>query len=168
MQTVFTGMISPGFQFASGDAVGREKNPSPFSAGTLALQRPHFKQAGLDLEALIPGLHWATINLELDRKLLLVRGDFPPVSIDWAGNEAEKVGPETFSFVHCCFVYPDAGNPAASAYHPGLIYYPHPETKPGTNRHNYGVLEVLTRWIGNLRYGTPAGIICRADAFRTI
>lgn len=167
MQTVFNGMVSPGFQFASGEAAKRGDPSCPFPAGTLKLQAPYLLERDRDLSALVPGLYWGTINLQLDRKLVLGRPDFSE-TLDWTQNleEDKRIPPETFSFVRCCFVYTAPDDPTMSLYYPGLLYYPHPETKPGTNRHHYDVLEILTSEVPNLRYGTPASVICRADAFR--
>lgn len=169
MLATFSGMIRPGYQFASGKAVGRKENPSPFGKGTLKRQQPYLKAAGVDLKALVPGLYWGTINLEIDRKLVLVRGDFPPAHIDWTVGLKGKgrIPAESFSFVRCCFVYASSGDPGEPHYYPGLLYYPHPETKPGTNQHHYDVLEILACEVPNLAYGRPASVICRADAFRS-
>lgn len=165
MQIEFTGVVGRGFQFASGEAVDRDHHPSPFPAGTLKMQRPYFEKQGIDLEALVPGLKWATINVELGRKLRLASADYVARKVDWTESVEGpgRIGPETFSFVRCCFVYPLGEG--ALGYYPGLIYYPHPETKPTTNRHYFDALEVLTTRVPNLAYGTPAGIVCRADAF---
>jgi hypothetical protein len=163
MQTIYTGVVGRGFQFASGEAVGRKDNPSPFSKGTLELQKPHFERRGIDLETLVPGLRRGTINLELSRKLILRRADYVASLVDWTQGEETRIPPETFSFVRCCFVYPLGDG--SVGYYPGLLYYPHPETKPTTNRHNFDALEVLTRDVAGLAYGTPASVICRADAF---
>ncbi|HEX8364043.1 MAG TPA: hypothetical protein VF603_02025 [Allosphingosinicella sp.] len=161
MYVIHAGTVTSGFQFASGGAVGRGTDPSPFGAGTLALQHPHFKARGLDLAAEIPSLVWGTINVELEREVSLARADRTIPDIDWTSDGVPtRIPPETFSFVRCCFAFDDR-------YFPGLIYYPHPETKPNTNRHRYDVLEVLTCRVDGLTMGSSAAIMCRADAFRT-
>ncbi|HEX8571618.1 MAG TPA: hypothetical protein VF759_02575 [Allosphingosinicella sp.] len=168
MQTIYTGIVARGFQFASGAAVGRTENGSPFPAGTLQMQREHFKAAGVDFDRLVPGLKMATINLRLDVELELARPDRTVPLVDWTVDVEDpraRIPPETFSFVRCCFVYPAPDWPGRFAYYPGLLYYPHPETKPATNAHDYGVLEVLAQEVPNLRYDTLASVICRADAF---
>ena len=66
---IFDGRVTPGFQFASGQAVGRAANPSPFPAGTLAMQDAHFKARGLDMEREVPGLVRATINVRVPDEL---------------------------------------------------------------------------------------------------
>lgn len=167
MLKVHSGVVTQGFQFASGEAVGRAEKPSPFSKGTIELQHPYFLAKKLDLEALVPGLKRATINLELGRKLILNDADYS-ATIDWTKDEPTRIEPETFSFVHCCFVYPLAGGDGKLGYYPGLLYYPHPETKPKTNTHAFDVLEILTREVPGLVRGTPASVVCRADAFREL
>lgn len=165
MQTVYTGVVGRGFQFASGQARGRPDFPYPL--GTLKMQDELFKRQGVDLAALVPGLFWGTINLELSRKLILKAGDHVARDVDWTATmpEDKRIKPETFSFIHCCFAYPAQAPGTGVRYYPGLLYYPHPETKPITNRHNFDALEVLTQEVPGLVYGTLASVICRADAF---
>jgi hypothetical protein len=158
--TIFNGVVQRGFQFASGQAIGREQAPSPFARGTLEMQHPHFKARGFDLEAEVPGLFWGTINVKIDRELVLAKPDHTLELVDWtAGTTGARIAPETFSFVRCCVA-------VDGRYHAGLIYYPHPATKGATNAHHYDVLEVLTSQIEGLSVGKPASVICRADAFR--
>ena len=165
MQTVYTGVVGRGFQFASGHAAGRPDFRYPM--GTLKMQEALFKKQRIDLEALVPGLFWGTVNLEISRKLILKAGDHIARDVDWTASlpEEDRIDPETFSFVHCCFAYPAPAPGRGIRYYPGLLYYPHPETKPKTNRHNFDVLEVLTEKVPGLVYGTLAAVICRADAF---
>ena len=166
MQAVHSGIVISSFQYASGDAVGRRDHPSPFSAGTLALQHPHFRARGIDLEALVPGLRWGTINLSLGRELVLERPDFTAEAVDWTQEEKTRIAPETFSFVRCCFICPLPDAEGRFGYYPGLLYYPHPETKPQTNEHHYDVLEILAQNVPGVAPGVRADIVCRRDAFR--
>ena len=169
MHSIFTGVVGRGFQLASGQAVGRKKNPSPYPAATLKMQNPLFKRQNIDLEQLIPDLHWGTINVELGSKLLLRDGDYIAREVDWTkGVKGEgRIKPETFSFVHCCLIYRPPME-AVFGYYPGLLYYPHPQTKPETNRHNFDVLEVLTVQVPKLVYGARVAVTCRADAFELL
>ena len=153
------GVICSGHQVASGLAVGRSDKPSPFSAGTLTLQHAHFKARGLDLVNEVPGLFWGTVNLRLEQGVALSRPDVTLADVDWSAGEPARIGPETFSFVRCCLIYEDR-------YFPGLIYHPHPETKPEAHRHDPAVLEILSAAIPDLRTGRPAAVLCRKDAFR--
>jgi hypothetical protein len=165
VQAIYDGIVGRGFQIASGQSVGGEGNP--FSDGSLKMQDRHFRERGIDLGALVPGLFWGTINLKLGKELVLARADHVARNVDWTGKETgrARIAAETFSLIHCCFAYPLGGG-AGTGYYPGLIYYPHPETKPTTNPHRFDVLEVLTGKVPNLVHGTPASLVCRADAFR--
>ena len=161
MYAIHDGVVGRGFQFASGEAVGRNVDPSPFSRGTLRLQDAHFQARGFDLADAIPGLHWGTVNVELGVELVLASPDLTLSLVDWTAGESDpaaRIAPESFSFVRCCLAHD--GN-----FHAGYIYYPHPETKPATNAHRYHVLEVLTHRVDGLAYGEPASVICRSDAF---
>jgi hypothetical protein len=158
--TIFNGVVQPGFQFASGQAIGREKAPSPFARGTLEMQHPHFKARGFDLEAEVPGLFWGTINIKIDRELVLAQPDRTLELVDWtAGAPGAQIPPETFSFIRCCVAF-------GGRYHLGLIYYPHPETKGPTNAHRYDALEVVTERIEGIGPGSEAAVFCRENAFR--
>jgi len=162
MDVIHPGIVGSGFQFASGRAVGRGTHPSPFSDATLRLQDRHFRDRGIDLDALVPGRVLGTINLRLPYPLVLGRADFTAEAVAWTDDErdpAARIAPETFSFLRCCFCYD-------GQYHAGLLYYPHPETKPATNDHDFHVLEVIAPPVANLSAGRAAAIVCRADAFR--
>jgi hypothetical protein len=160
--TIYHGKVARGFQFASGEAVNRKSNPSPFSDGTLRLQERFFRAKAFDMIREIPNLFWGTINVEIDRDLTLVTPDVTVANVDWTREQAKpgaRIAPETFSFVRCCLA-------ADGVYHSGMLYYPHPETKPTTNEHRFNVLEVLSHKVEGLAYGDDVAVICRADAFK--
>lgn len=105
------GVVVAGHGVASGRA-----GASPFAGGTIALQAPHFAARGLDLSPFVP----ATVNLDIAPHHLV------PVSPRWTFADVEWTdvhGPETFSFVECTARW-------RGARHDGLVYLPHPETKP--------------------------------------
>ena len=164
MYTVHSGAVTPGFQIASGGSRGAAARRSPFSAGALHLQDPHFRAQGLDLTREIPGLIWGTINVTLVTPLALDRPDITLEGVDWTRDEPDpacRLAPETFSFVRCCLAH-------AGAFHVGLIYYPHPETKLATNAHDPRVLEILSARVEGLAIGDAAAVVCRANAFRAM
>jgi len=106
------GVVVPGHGVASGQAVDPR-----FPGGTLALQFPHFEAAGLDLSP----FHRATINLSIHPRRLVPRRPFRVFrQVRWH----DTAPPEDFSFFTCRLRRPPR-EPVA-----GLIYYPHPETKP--------------------------------------
>ena len=158
MEISYTGIVAEGFGFASGRARGAA---SPFSAGTLTLQAPHFAARGLDLAALVPGLRWGTINIRLSAPLRLVAPDWTLRGVDWTVGEpdpAARIAPEDFSFLRCRLRI-------EGAEVSGLIYHPHPETKPDLNAHDPHVVEVIAPPIAALRPGAPAALIVRKDAY---
>lgn len=158
-ETVHDGVVGDGFRFASGGAVGRADNPYPDA--TLRLQQPHLRARGIDLDALVPGWVVGTINVRLDHELVLGRPDLTAALLDWTGDLDDpraRIAPESFSFVHCRLHH-------AGRDYPGLIYYPHPETKPVVNAHHHDVLEVIAPRVEGLKPGDPVRVACRADAF---
>ncbi|MFZ3004887.1 MAG: hypothetical protein WA047_01840 [Phenylobacterium sp.] len=157
-QTLHQGRVGRGFQMASGGSVGQPGNPFP--ASTVKMQAPFFRAAGLDLAAEVPGLVWGTINVELGYGLRRATPDITVTDVDWTDGltGAGRIAPETFSFVRCRLIH-------AGRDYPGLIYLPHPETKPPTNAHRYDILEVLTCRVEGLADGQPVAVLCRADAF---
>lgn len=156
---VYPGVVSRGFQFASGGAVGREDNPFP--AATLALQHRRFLERGFDLDRLVPGRVIGTINVKLAQELVLERSDITVPLLDWTSDLDDpraRIAPETFSFVRCTLS-------CMGGLYSGAIYYPHPETKPATNAHHYDVLEVIAPPVSGLEAGVPAIVTCAAEAF---
>lgn len=83
--------------------------------GTIRAQKPHFRRAGLDLEAFFEG----TINAQLPiRRFEMRRPLFQAKDITWlAGYPGEN-----FDFCNCTVT-------VAGLVYPALIYYPRPETK---------------------------------------
>ncbi len=127
------GQLVAGHGVASGRA-----SDSPYPAGTIALQSPHFARCGLDLGDCHPG----TLNLafsggswRLQDPLLLVE------RLDWTPLHP----PETFSFWPCR-LRSSAGETSA------WIYWPHPETK---ERHFQPPdrLELLAPWMAGVAPG---------------
>lgn len=105
------GVVVAGHGVASGRA-----HDSPFPAGTIALQAPHFAARGLDLTPFV----MATVNVDLAPLRLAPRAPrWTFAHVAWT----EVHGPETFSFVECLARRGEEG-------YEGLVYLPHPETKP--------------------------------------
>jgi len=97
-------------------ASGRNRDPR-FPGGTVRMQTPHFKAMGLDLESYFPG----TVNVSIaprSYRVLQPRVTFRAVK--W-----HPIAPaEDFSFFDVRLLR--EGQPDVD----GLIYFPHPETKP--------------------------------------
>jgi hypothetical protein len=129
--------LTSGHRIASGLA----KDPR-FPRGTLALQLPIFKTRGLDI--LARGFHPATLNLSIAplswkplQPCLTLRG------VRWT----ESFPPEDFSFFDCRIASPH--DPVLIK---GLVYYPHPETKPD-HFQDPSIIEVFAPVLTNIAYG---------------
>ena len=130
------GTVIRGHRVASG------LNGDPrFPGGTLAMQIPFFLQSGLDLGV----YHQATINLSLSPyEFSVCKPLYTFPNLKWCPTEPA----EDFSFFDCMIGASD--DPADLV--PGLIYYPHPETKP-EHFHSPHVLEILTSRLSGVFYG---------------
>ena len=105
------GVVVAGHGVASGRA-----SDSPFSAGTIELQAPHFAARGLDLTPFV----MATVNVDIaPSHLELARPLWTFDDVAWTSVHPS----ETFSFVECTVR-------RGEQVHEGLVYWPHPETKP--------------------------------------
>ncbi|MGW3546643.1 hypothetical protein ACWDHH_02555 [Janibacter hoylei] len=84
-----TGVVVAGYGVASGRA-----GDSPFAAGTIELQAPHFRARGLELSAYL----LATVNVDLAPwRLVLREPRWTFADVEWTRVHP----PETFSFVEC-------------------------------------------------------------------
>ena len=110
-----------------------------FPGGTLRMQFPHFLALGLDLTA----FHLGTLNVSISPLAYrVVKPRHTLTQVKWHHTEPA----EDFSFFDVR-VRP-AGLPAIT----GLIYFPHPDTKP-EHFQQPDVLELLLPFIKGLRYG---------------
>jgi hypothetical protein len=145
MQQV-TGVVQPGYRVASGLA-----DNSPYPAGTIALQMPHFQRLGLDLSDCYPG----TLNVNIapvEFELLKPAYTFP--DLRWiAGFDRE-----TFSFCNCDIEFQNQS-------YAGWIYYPHPETKIGHHQPPT-LVEVLAPRIVGIGYGDRVSLTARSTQIR--
>ena len=131
---IITARLVEGHRVASG------LNRSPrFPGGTLRMQFPHFLARGLDLSA----FHLGTLNVSivpLAYRVLKARHTF--TNVKWHPTEPA----EDFSFFDVRVVCPDQ-TPVD-----GLIYFPHPDTKP-EHFQQPDVLELLLPFVEGLHYG---------------
>ena len=127
------GQLVRGHQVASGLATD-----SPYKAGTIALQTPHFDKLGLDLTQYFSG----TLNISIaPKRFSILKASHTFANLKWHQDFA----PETFSFCPCQIQH---RNKSYSA----LIYYPHPETKLGHFQDDHTV-EVIAPHVTDLHYG---------------
>ncbi|MFT5464946.1 MAG: CTP-dependent riboflavin kinase [Verrucomicrobiales bacterium] len=128
------GVLVQGHRVASG--LGGDTR---FPGGTLALQRPHFAERGLDLSIFFHG----TLNISIaPKQFRVVEAPRTFRNVKWAAEEPS----EDFSFFDC-----------RVEGRKGLIYYPHPETKP-EHFQPPDVLEILTSEIPNLSYADELAV----------
>lgn len=127
------GIIKKGHQVASGTA-----KDSPYPKGTIEMQTPSFKELGLDISRFFRG----TLNINIrPYKFKLINPQYTFETVKWNPNSPS----ETFSFSYCQVIY-------RKAKHTGLLYYPHPETKP-THFQDDSTLEILTHSLDGIEYG---------------
>src|SRR3712207_6755708 len=81
MYEIYCGSVRQGHGMASGRTVGQSGNDFP--AGTLRMQQPYFQQRDFDFEQAIPNLYWGTINVQIDRELVLIASDITLETVDW-------------------------------------------------------------------------------------
>lgn len=132
--TYLDAILLKGHQVASG--LGGDPR---FPNGTIQAQIPYFRALGLELGDYYCG----TLNLSIapwQFKPRQARFHFP--NLRWT----DQAPPEDFSFFDCQLLSHDQ-------VVDGLIYYPHPETKPEHFQPD-SVLEVLAPFIPKLAYGT--------------
>ena len=125
-----------------------------FPGGTIRLQQSVFAGRGLDLSQFFLG----TVNVSIRPHCYQVKqAKYTFRQVNWA----ENTPPEDFSFFDCRVVLEQG-----QRVH-GLIYYPHPETKP-EHFQDSATLEVLTEFIDNLGYGSRLGLELNPEQMQII
>ncbi|NHN56974.1 hypothetical protein G9U51_14475 [Calidifontibacter sp. DB0510] len=133
-----SGIVVAGHGVASGQG-----DHSPYPAGAIALQTPHFAARGLDLSRYWPG----TVNVDVAPLLPVWRSPrLTLADVMWTN----LIAAETFSFFDCTLTH------QGTAYD-GLVYRPHPETKPAHHQ-ALTVLELLLPRIKDLAYGARVDV----------
>ena len=132
-------------------ASGLNGNPR-FPGGTMRMQLPFFRELGLDLS----GYHLGTLNVSIaPMSYCVVRPKWTFRALKWHPTEPA----EDFSFFDVIVHRDDA------AAVNGLIYFPHPETKP-EHFQKPDVLELLLPWTEGLAYGTKIRLEVPAEQMR--
>ena len=139
-----SGILVKGYGIASGCA---EKSPYP--AGSIALQAPHFLKRGLDIRHCFQG----TLNISIaPHRFTMIKPEWTFERVTWYNGYIE-----TFSFSRCKVVWREE--------YDGVIYYPHPETKPD-HFHDDTVLEVLAPYLGELNEGDKITLLLHEEEIR--
>lgn len=137
------GTVLQGYRVASGLT-----DTSPYPAGTLVMQLPHFLQRGVDLRPYFLG----TLNILIaPHQFRMVSPEITLEQVPWTDSHA----PETFSFSRCQLQW--LGNTFE-----GWVYYPHPETKP-MHFQPSDCLEILMPKIAGIRYGSHVELAILAN-----
>lgn len=140
---VFKGNVTKGHRVASGLNVD-----SPFLEGTIKLQKPFFKDLGLNLTNFYDG----TINIAFNKSSIkVVNYDHKFKQVKWI----EDFPPEDFIFVKCHIIYRDKS-------YTSYIYQPMKQTKIG-HFQKENVLEVISPFIENLQYGDDITLTVRPE-----
>ena len=142
---ILVGKLVRGHRVAS----GLNRDPK-FPGGSLAMQVPFFRERGLDLG----GWPMGTLNVSIAPSRTVVRR--PKVTfraVKWHPTEPA----EDFSFFDASIRSPKG------EWVDGLVYYPHPETKPA-HLQPPGLIEVLaSRWIDGLGYGDAVELVLNPE-----
>lgn len=143
------GTVVRGHRVASGAC-----NDPRFPGGTIALQKPLFLSLGLNLAHFYSG----TINLSIaPLEFKVIQPHYQFRNLRWT----EQAAAEDFSFFDCRIVMEELSRQE------GLIYYPHPETKPD-HFQAPDTLEILTYPIPDLGYGKRLTIELSEDQIELI
>jgi CTP-dependent riboflavin kinase len=127
------GIMQRGHRVATGLAAD-----TPYPAGTLNLQKPLFKERGLDLSPYYEG----TLNISIHPRTFVMRQpQFTFRQVTWTALHP----PEDFSFSRCRVIINLVG-------YAGWVYYPHPGTKQA-HFQSPSVVEVIAPFIAHLTYG---------------
>ncbi len=126
------GTVVAGHRVASGRATN-----SPYPAGTLEMQRPHFAALGVDISPFYAG----TLNVSIAPRRFDIAPKRTLHQVKWSPDHAA----ESFSFVPISLTW-------QQETFNGLIYYPHPETKLD-HFQAPSVLELLLPAIEGIAYG---------------
>jgi len=129
-------------------ASGLNGNPK-FPGGTLRMQLPFFRDLGLELSS----YHLGTLNVSIaPLSYRVVQPKFTFRDVKWHPTEPA----EDFLFFDVV-VHRDDATPIS-----GLIYFPHPDTKPD-HFQSPDVLEMLLPWTEGLGYGTKVTLDVPAE-----
>ena len=143
-----TGIVKPGHQVASGQAVD-----SPYERGTLEMQLPYFRDLGLDISSFYLG----TLNVSIAPQTF----EFKAPKYTFEGVKWHRDYPaETFSFATAIVIH------RANSYN-GWVYYPHPETKIGHFQDD-SIIEIIAPEIADLNYGDRLSLKLNPQEIRVI
>ncbi|MGP1386138.1 MAG: hypothetical protein ACTS2F_21445 [Thainema sp.] len=133
------GVVQKGHQVASG-----KSRSSQYADSSIKIQKPFFKQLGLDLVDFYDG----TLNISIEPYCFTMKNpEFTFFNVEWTSLHP----PEHFSFSSCKLLF-------EGIEFNGWIYYPHPETKK-SHFQNPSILEIIAPPISNIKYGDEIQIL---------
>lgn len=137
------GVVEQGHQVASG------RSPdTPYPAGSIELQKPFFRELGLDLTAFFDG----TLNVSIrPYTFILNRPQYTFRSVHWITG----FPPEDFFFSQCKLTF-------ESKTHDCWVYYPHPETKT-KHFQDPAIIEIIAPYIPNITYGDKIEVMLNEE-----
>jgi hypothetical protein len=143
-----SGVVLQGHEVASGRAAN-----GPYPLGTILMQKPFFKERGLDLS----GFFEATLNVSITpMRFLVTKPRLTFREVRWTDLHP----PEDFSFA-------DAGVRFNQRDYPCLVYYPHPETKKA-HFQDPSVIELLAPFIYGIYYGSQLQLYLPKDQVKLL
>lgn len=125
-----------------------------FPEGTIALQLPFFRQLIPEFENHLGGRAYpGTINVALDcKQVVRLEPEYSLTKLRWT----DLFPPETFFLSKATLEH-------RGEAHPVFLYIPDPTTKPD-HIQRQDVVELLARWLPEVRYGDRVSLLCRANA----
>lgn len=137
-QSTKEAILIKGYQIASG-----QSKDSPYPDGSIKMQSPVFAKLGVDLK----NFYLATLNLNIHPSVFTMKKPkFELKQVEWTS----LCSPENFSLSPCQITY-------QGKVYQGLIYYPHPDTKP-QHFHSNSVIEVIAEFIPDIKYGDTVSL----------
>lgn len=137
------GVVEQGHQVAS----GRSPN-SPYPAGSIELQKPFFKELGLDLSSFFDG----TLNVSIrPHTFTLTTPQYTFRHVNWITG----FPPEDFSFSQCRLLFNGRS-------HDCWLYYPHPETKT-KHFQDPSIIEIIAPFVPDITYGRQVELMLNQE-----
>jgi hypothetical protein len=141
------GKLKKGYRVASGPS---EAYPD---YGSIAKQKPFFKQLGLDLEHAFNG----TLNVSIEPyKFEMINPEYTFRNVKWT----ELTNAEDFSFSLCKVKF-------QGTVYDGFVYYPDPKTKKD-HFQDTSTLEVLAPFIDGIKYKDELEISLNTEEIKII
>lgn len=149
MQTI-EAVVQSGYQVASGHSTTDKR----FPGGTIRMQKPFFKERGMDLDAYFDNdfVH-GTLNLSIEPKTFTIgKTEYFFEEVKWT----DQFGAENF------FMSPAELRFKGNSYK-AMIYIPDPSTKPD-HFQKPTIIEVLAQTVPELAYGDTVTLAFNPEA----